>query len=73
MAETLQSLQIELARLRRLVGELRNLGHNGFASVLEESLERLVRDIAKLTSAPVPSVTQQQQQVQPDKDDKKRE
>ena len=70
---TLEALQIELVRLRRLVSEMRKLGHDGFASVLEESLERLASDISTLTSDPIPSGTQQQQQIQPDKDDKNQE
>ncbi len=72
MADTLQSLQIELARLRKLIDELRAVGHAGLAEALRESLEKLVSDVAKLTGAaanPKQPVTQQQQQVQPKKED----
>jgi hypothetical protein len=70
MADTLQSLQIELARLRRLIDELRAVGHAGFAAALEGSVEKLVSDIANLTGAAAPEqpAAQQQQQAQPDKD-----
>ena len=71
MADALQSLRVELARLRKLIKELRAAGHTGIASVLEETVGKVVSEIANLTGAAVQSVTQQQQQVQPDEDDKK--
>jgi hypothetical protein len=70
MVETLESLRTELARLRKLISELRTVGHTGFAAILEESLEKLVSDIANLTSAALEEpAAQQQQQIQPDKDE----
>jgi hypothetical protein len=72
VADTLQSLQTELARRRKLVAELRAIGHTGFAVVLEESVEKLVSAIANLAGATAASpepVAQQQQQIQPKKED----
>lgn len=64
VVDTLQSRQVELTRLRKLIGDLKSVGHTGIASALEESVSKVVDDIAKLTASPQ-TVTQQQQQVQP--------
>jgi hypothetical protein len=69
VTDTLQSLQRELIRLRKLIDELRSLGHIGFATALEESVEKLVSDISNLTGAPVAQATQQQQSQPEDKED----
>ena len=54
-------MQLELARLRKLVSDLRALGYTGFAAPLEESAATLERKIAKLIGI----AEQQQQQIQP--------